>query len=158
MDHRLFEGLRVVDAASFIAGPVAATVLADFGADVIKVEAPGGDGIRRISTMPGMPQDAVDYASQVDNRTKRGLCLDLSTDQGREVMDRLLATADVMITNFVPRARARLGLGWDEVSARHPRLIYASMSAYGESGPEAQKTGFEVVSRKWWKFAGGAIS
>ena len=82
---------------------------------MIKVEAPGGDGCRAISTMPGNPVDPVHgYVWQVDNRSKRGLCLDLTTDDGRAVMDRLLDGADVLITNFLPRVRRKLGLTWQE--------------------------------------------
>ena len=145
-EQPLFHGLKVIDAASFIAGPVAATILADFGADVIKVESPGGDGIRTVGGMPGMPVDTNDYASQVDNRSKRNLCLDLRTDQGREVMDRLLADADVLITNFIPRVRKKLGLDYEDLAERYPRLIYASMTAYGETGPDAEKTGFDTTA------------
>ncbi|MEM7059778.1 MAG: CoA transferase [Pseudomonadota bacterium] len=146
MTERLFDGLKVIDAASFIAGPVAATVLADFGADVIKVESPTGDGIRMISKMPGMPVDNRDYASQVDNRSKRSICVDLSAPEGRAVLDRLLADADVLITNFIPRVREKLGLRYEDLAPKFPRLIYASMTAYGEEGPEAEKTGFDATA------------
>ena len=142
----LFEGLRVIDAASFIAAPVAGTILADFGADVIKVEVPAGDGYRRVHTMPGLPEDTVDYAWQVDNRSKRGIALDLSTEEGRAVMHRLLDGADVLITNFIPRVRRKLGLGYDDLKERYPRLIYASLSAYGEAGAEADRTGFDSTA------------
>jgi formyl-CoA transferase len=143
---RLLDGLKVIDAASFIAGPVAATVLADFGADVIKIEAPGGDGYRNIVNNAGMPAAELNYAWQVDNRSKRGLCLDLSTEAGQAILHRLLAGADVLVTNFLPRVRDKLGLGAEALLARYPRLIYASMSAYGESGPEVEKSGFDSTA------------
>lgn len=143
---RLFEGLRVVDAASFIAGPVAATVLADFGADVIKLEAPAGDRLRSVRAMPGMPVHETDYAWQVDNRSKRGLSLDLGRSEGRAVLDRLLGGTDVLITNFLPRIRRKLGLDHADLAPRFPRLIYASMSAYGEAGPEAEVPGFDSTA------------
>ncbi|MEM7190055.1 MAG: CoA transferase [Pseudomonadota bacterium] len=142
----LLKGLKVIDAASFIAAPVAATVMADFGADVIKVEAPGGDGFRDIYALPGMPIDSRNYAWDVDNRSKRGICIDLRSEQGRSVLDRLLEDADVLITNFVPRVREKLGLRYEDLADRFPRLIYASMSAYGEAGPEAEKTGFDSTA------------
>ena len=145
-DAPLLHGLKVIDAASFIAGPVAATVLADFGADVIKVEAPGGDGFRDIYALPGMPIDSRNYAWEVDNRSKRGICIDLRSDEGRAVLDRLLEDADVLVTNFVPRVRQKLGLTYEQIAPRFPRLVYASMSAYGESGPEAEKTGFDSTA------------
>lgn len=146
MTERLFDGLKVIDAASFIAGPVAATILADFGADVIKVESPAGDGVRTISKMPGMPVLDRDYSSQVTNRSKRSICLDLTVPEGRAVMDRLLADADILITNFLPRARAKLGLRYEDLAEKFPRLIYASMTGYGETGPDAEKTGFDATA------------
>lgn len=145
-DALLLDGLKVIDAASFIAGPVAATALADFGADVIKIEAPGGDGYRNIVNNAGMPADDVNYAWQVDNRSKRGLCLDLAADEGQAILHKLLADADVLVTNFLPRVRDKLGLGAEALMARYPRLIYASMSAYGETGEEAHKTGFDSTA------------
>ncbi|MEQ9642240.1 MAG: CoA transferase [Alphaproteobacteria bacterium] len=145
-DAMLLDGLKVIDAASFIAGPVAATVLADFGADVIKIEAPGGDGYRNIVNNAGMPAERVNYAWQVDNRSKRGICLDLAAEEGQAILHQLLAGADVLVTNFLPRVRDKLGLTADALLARYPRLIYASMSAYGEVGPEAHKTGFDSTA------------
>lgn len=120
--------------------------MADFGADVIKIEAPGGDSYRGVAHMPGLPVDDIDYGWQVDNRSKRSLCLDLAAGAGREVLHRLLARADVLITNFLPGVRAKLGLRHEELAERYPRLIFASMSAYGETGPEAEKSGFDTTA------------
>lgn len=142
----LLKGLRVLDIASFIAGPVAATVLADFGADVIKIEAPGGDGYRNIWCAPGMPVAERDYAWAVDNRSKRGLCLDLANPGGHEILEKLIADADVLVTNFPPKIRKKLKLDYESIKPLNRRLIYASFSAYGEEGPEAEKTGFDSTA------------
>jgi len=151
-DTPILQGLKVLDVASFIAGPAATTVMADHGADVIKIEAPGGDGYRNITSGPGMPQAKVDYHWMVDNRTKRGLQLDLRQDAAREVMLKLVADADVLVTNFVPRVRAQLGLRYADLKPINERLIYASMTAYGEDGPEAGRTGFD--STAYWARTG----
>ena len=121
-DAPILQGLKVLDVASFIAGPAATTVMADHGADVIKIEAPGGDGYRRITNSPGMPKARVAYHWMVDNRTKRGLQLDLRQAPARQVMVKLLACADVLVTNFVPR-RDRLTRGGSIEQYKHPCLI-----------------------------------
>ncbi len=126
--------------------------MADHGADVIKIEAPGGDGYRRITNSPGMPKARVAYHWMVDNRTKRGLQLDLRQAPARQVMVKLVAGADVLVTNFVPRVRAQLGLRYADLKAINDRLIYASMTAYGEDGPEAGRTGFD--STAYWARTG----
>jgi crotonobetainyl-CoA:carnitine CoA-transferase CaiB-like acyl-CoA transferase len=145
-------GIKVLDAASFIAGPVATTIMADFGAEVIKVEPPMGDGYRAISSVAGMPQAEEAYHWMVDNRSKRGLSLDLSTEAGREVLYRLAAEADVFVTNFMPSVREKLGLRYEDLAPLNPRLIYGSMSAYGENGPEAGTTGFDTTA--YWARSG----
>jgi formyl-CoA transferase len=137
-------GLRVLDVASFIAAPAAAVVMADFGADVIKVEPPDGDPLRRMGDGAGMPKCAVDYSWELDARNKRSIALDLKSAEGRAVLDRLIAGADVLITNFPFPVRARLRLRYDDVAPLNPRLIYASLSGYGEAGPEANQPGYDV--------------
>ena len=139
-------GIRVLDVASYIAAPVAATMLADFGADVIKIEPPGGDGYRNLHGLPGMPIGDRDYAWQVDNRSKRGICLDLGCPQGQQVLHRLLADADVLVTNFPAPVRQKLQLRHEDLAPLNPRLIYASLTAFGETGPEAAKTGFDSTA------------
>ena len=139
-------GIRVLDVASYIAAPVAATILADFGADVIKIEAPAGDGCRRLHTMPGMPASDRDYAWEVDNRSKRGLCLDLTHDEGRAILHKLVESADVFVTNLPGPARRKLGLTHADLAPLNRRLVYASLTAYGETGPEADTTGFDSTA------------
>lgn len=146
MTGRLFDGLKVIDCASFIAAPVAATILGEFGADVVKIEAPGGDPYRSLHRGPGMPDVDFDYAWFADNRSKRGLCLDLKQEMAQEVLHRMLRDTDVFITNFPFPVREKLKLRYEDLVGTKPDLIYASLTAYGEAGPEAAKTGFDSTA------------
>src|SRR3954454_14275915 len=133
----VFDGLKVIDCASFIAGPAAATVMSDFGAEVIKIEPPGmGDPYRRRGTpAPGRP--ALNPGFFFDARNKKSLALDLRTDAGREVLYRLVKDTDVFITNYPPPVRQRLKIAYADLAHLNERLIYASFTGYGEAGPEA---------------------
>jgi crotonobetainyl-CoA:carnitine CoA-transferase CaiB-like acyl-CoA transferase len=149
----IFSGLKVIDAASFIAAPAAATILADFGAEVIKLEPVGeGDAYRNTSFQPGMPKGETNFCWTVDGRNKRSLALDLKRPEAQEILHRLIAEADVFITNYPPPARRRLGIAYAQVSDINARLIYASLTAYGEAGAEADKPGFD--STAWWARSG----
>ena len=150
----VFAGLRVIDCASFIAAPAAATVMADFGADVIKIEPPGEGDLYRsmLTTLQGMPQTDINFPWELVSRSKRSLCLDLKAPEGREVLYRLVDGADVFITNLPLPARRRLGVAWEDLGPRNPRLVYGSFTAYGENGPEADKTGFD--STAYWARSG----
>jgi formyl-CoA transferase len=150
----LLEGLHVVDLASFIAGPAAATVLGDFGADVVKVEPPHvGDAYRSLSRVPPNPHvEGVNYPWQLDNRNKRGIALNLKSPGARPVLERLVRWADVLITNFPPRTRAKLGLEYDSLAPLNPRLIYADVTGFGEEGPDAHLPGFDVTA--YWARSG----
>jgi len=153
MTDSVFAGLRVIDCASFIAAPAAATVLGDFGADVVKIEPPGtGDPYRKLGDMPGQPASPHDYAWLLTGRNKRSLALDLKTEDGRAVLRRLASLADVFITNYPRPVRRRLGIAAEDLTALNPRLIYAAFSAYGETGEEAEKSGFD--STAWWARSG----
>ena len=153
MSEPLFAGLKVIDCATYIAAPTAATVLADFGADVIKIEAPGdGDPWHNLYTRPGLPQTPHNYPWLVDNRNKRGLALDLKNPDGRAVLERLIGQCDVFITNMPLPVRERLRIRFADFAEAHPRLIYASMTAYGEEGPESGKTGFDITA--YWGRSG----
>jgi len=145
-DEPLLAGLRVIDAASFIAGPVATTILADLGAEVIKIEPPDGDPYRHRTGGPGVAESPYNYRWIVDNRTKRGLALDLRQPAGRDVLHRLVRKADVFVTNTPLDSRQRLGVRWEDLAPLNPRLIYASLTAYGERGDEAPKTGFDATA------------
>jgi crotonobetainyl-CoA:carnitine CoA-transferase CaiB-like acyl-CoA transferase len=142
----LLAGLRVIDAASFIAGPVATTIMADLGADVIKLEPPEGDPYRHRQGGPGVPESPYNYRWIVDNRTKRGLALDLRQPVGQAVLHRLVERADVFVTNTPLDSRARLGVRWEDLAPLNPRLVYASMTAYGECGEEAPRSGFDATA------------
>jgi formyl-CoA transferase len=139
-------GIRILDVASFIAAPVAATVLGDYGADVIKVEPPGeGDPNRTIAVVAsGYPKSPVNYPWHLDSRGKRSLAIDLKNEQARAAFDRLIATADVLVTNYPLAARKRLRLDYEAVARINPRLIYASFTGYGEAGPDADQLGFDT--------------
>jgi crotonobetainyl-CoA:carnitine CoA-transferase CaiB-like acyl-CoA transferase len=146
----LFAGLKVIDCASWIAGPAAATMLSDFGADVIKIEPPGaGDPWRASTPVPGKKTD---YYWQLTSRNKRSLALDLKHSDGQAVLHRLVSEADVFITNFPLPVRDRLRLSDADLMPLNPRLIYASFTAYGEKGEEAAKTGFD--STAYWARTG----
>jgi crotonobetainyl-CoA:carnitine CoA-transferase CaiB-like acyl-CoA transferase len=153
MQQSILSGLKVIDCASFIAAPAAATILSDFGADVIKIEPPGeGDPYRKLSSMPGYPQSAHNYCWLLESRNKRSLALDLSKADGRSVLHRLLAETDIFITNYPFPVRKRLGIGYDALAPLNPRMIYASFSGYGEVGDEANKPGFD--SNAYWARSG----
>jgi crotonobetainyl-CoA:carnitine CoA-transferase CaiB-like acyl-CoA transferase len=145
-----FQGLKVIDCASFIAAPVAATLLADLGADVIKVEPPAGDPhrdlFRRVGCLPDAQQADDNFIWDLNSRHKRSLVLDLKQPAGQAVLHRLAAQADVFITNLPLPVRARLGMAAPTLLALNPRLVVASMTAYGETGPEASKSGFDVTA------------
>ena len=153
MEKGIFEGLKVLDCASFIAAPAAATVLSDFGADVIKIEPPGsGDPYRNLPNLPGYPASEHNFAWLLESRNKRSLALDLSTAEGQSVLHRLAADADVFITNYPPAVRERLGITYDHLAPQNTRLIYASFTGYGEKGEEANKPGFD--SNAYWARSG----
>jgi crotonobetainyl-CoA:carnitine CoA-transferase CaiB-like acyl-CoA transferase len=150
---KIFEGLKVIDCGSFIAAPTAATLLADFGADVIKIEPPGaGDAFRMVPKLPGMPQSHHPYGWLLDNRSKRGLALDLAKREGQAALHRLVANADVFITNYPLVVRRKLAIDHGRLALMNERLIYASFTGYGETGAEAGKPGFDVTA--YWARSG----
>jgi formyl-CoA transferase len=154
MDEKgIFDGLKVLDCASFIAAPAAATVLSDFGADVIKIEPPGsGDPYRNLPNLPGYPVSEHNYAWMLEARNKKSLALDLTKPEAQAVLHRLVAEADVFITNFPPVVREKLGVTYATLAPLNARLIYASFTGYGEKGEEANKPGFD--SNAYWARSG----
>jgi crotonobetainyl-CoA:carnitine CoA-transferase CaiB-like acyl-CoA transferase len=153
MGSLIFEGLKVIDCASFIAAPAAATMLSDFGATVIKIEPPGvGDPFRTIAELPGNPKSKHNYAWMLEARNKRSLALDLGTAEGQAVLRHLLVDTDVFITNFPQAVRRRLRITYEDLGPVNARLIYASFSGYGETGAESNKPGFD--SNAWWARSG----
>jgi formyl-CoA transferase len=153
MDEGIFDGLKVLDCASFIAAPAAATVLSDFGADVIKIEPPGsGDPYRNLPNLPGYPQSEHNFAWLLEARNKKSIALDLTKPDAQAVLYRLVAEADVFITNMPPSVREKLGITYDRLAHLNERLIYASFTGYGEKGEEANKPGFD--SNAYWARSG----
>jgi crotonobetainyl-CoA:carnitine CoA-transferase CaiB-like acyl-CoA transferase len=153
MSQGIFNGLKVLDCASFIAGPAAGTILSDFGADVIKIEPPGkGDPHRFLYALEPNPRNKRNYFWQLDNRNKRGLALNLKSPAAIEIMKKLLSTADVFIINYPPHVRQALGLTYENIRVLNPRIIYADISGYGEKGPEADKPGFDLTA--YWARTG----
>jgi formyl-CoA transferase len=153
MSGRVFDGLKVIDCASFIAGPAAATVMSDFGAEVVKIEPPGaGDPYRRRAQPPIGPGLKENPGFVLDGRNKRSLALDLRVPEGQAVLHQLVVTADVFITNYPPPVRRRLGITYQDLAPLNQRLIYASFTGYGETGPESDKPGFDATA--WWARSG----
>src|SRR5258708_31848459 len=146
MSH-LLSGLLVIDCGTYIAAPAAAVILSDFGAEVIKIERPpAGDPYRLLSGLPGMPVSAIDYCWLLDSRNKKSLALDLSDSGGREALLKLVALADVFITNYQPQLVRNFRLGFEEPHALNPRLIYAQITGYGGNGYEAGKPRYETTA------------
>lgn len=140
-------GLRVLDVGTYIAAPVATTVLGDYGAEVIKVEQPGaGDPNRIIQASHAYPKCAVNYPWEMDGRNKRSIALDIVRAEGRDALEALIARADVLVTNFPLRLRERMRLRWDDLREAHPRLVYASLTGFGEAGPERDQPGFDSTA------------
>ena len=134
-------GIKIIDLSSVISGPVATVLLADQGADVIKVEAPQGDIIRRM----GLGKNNLSPGFVSANRGKRSICIDLKEPAGVAIVKKLIADADVFIQNFRPGAIERMGLSYDVISALNPRLLYVSVSGFGETGPYAHKRVYDPV-------------
>src|SRR5712664_3094768 len=151
-EGNIFSGLKVVDLASFIAGPGAATILSDFGADVVKVEPPGGELWRIGQKIPPQPHSEEAYPFQLANRNKRGVALNLKAASAQQVLERLAKWADVFIVNTPHPARKKLKLEYDDVTQWNPRLIYADLTGFGEKGPDAALPGFDLTA--FWARSG----
>src|SRR6266550_8405967 len=149
----ILSGLRVIDCGTYIAGPAAAVILSDFGAEVIKVERPpAGDPFRMLWRTPGLPAASVNYCWVLDSRNKKSLALDLGDAAGRDALLKLVATADIFVTNYQPQLFRSFRLGFDELRTLNPRLIYAHVTGYGEIGPEAEKPGYDMTA--YWARSG----
>ena len=148
-------GVRVVELGVWVAGPGAGGILADWGADVVKIEPPEGDPCRTFLNVLGgdLPSNPV---FELDNRGKRAIALDLSSVRGLDLAHQLVAGANVFLTNLRPAALERIGLGPDEVHERHPGLVYAIITGYGLEGPDADRGAYDVAA--FWARAGIAES
>ncbi|HLI05397.1 MAG TPA: CoA transferase [Ktedonobacteraceae bacterium] len=139
------EGVRVLDMTQIMAGPFCAMLLADLGAEVIKIENPrGGDDSRRMAPPYYNGESAAFLAV---NRNKYGLALDIRTERGQELLWKLIDAADVLIENFRPGTMDRLGFGYEQAHARNPRLVYCSISGFGHTGPYSERGGFDLVAQ-----------
>jgi crotonobetainyl-CoA:carnitine CoA-transferase CaiB-like acyl-CoA transferase len=145
------EGVRIVELGVWVAGPAAGGILADWGADVIKIEPPTGDPARMFGRMLGI-EDGMSPPFEMDNRGKRSVVLDLTTDDGRASAFELLSGTDVFLTNVRPAALRRAGLDFETVAARNPRLVYGLITGYGERGPDADRAAYDVAA--FWARAG----
>src|SRR4051812_12730789 len=150
--ENIFTGLKVVDLASFIAGPSAAVILSDFGAEVIKVEPPGGEIWRHGQDIPPQPFAKDPYPWHLANRNKRGMAIDLKSPAAQQILEKLVKWADVLIVNTPHPARKRLKLEYEDVAKWNPRLIYADVTGFGEKGPDAELPGFDITS--YWARSG----
>jgi crotonobetainyl-CoA:carnitine CoA-transferase CaiB-like acyl-CoA transferase len=156
MSYDLLDGIRVVEVSMYAFAPSCAAVLADWGADVVKVEPPSGDPARLFNLILGGGPDDVNPVFELDNRGKRAVVLDLGSEQGREVLERLLAGADVLVSNMRPAALERLGLGPERVLENHPRLVYGIITGFGMEGPDAARAAYDIAA--FWARAGIAES
>ena len=143
----MLEGLKVIDAASFLAAPGAATIMADYGADVIKVESPAGDGYRLLH---GIYHH--DYNWHLTSRNKRDIALDITTEEGRDVFLKLIDDADVLLVNFREDQIKKYGIEYEELKKRNPGLIYAQLTGFGNVGPDRFRRGYDVTG--WWARTG----
>jgi crotonobetainyl-CoA:carnitine CoA-transferase CaiB-like acyl-CoA transferase len=139
---KVLEGIRVIDVSRVLAGPYCAQMLADFGASVIKVEAPEGDENRK--WLPILPSGHSGNFASV-NRGKRSIVLNLKRPAARDVLRKLAASADVLLHSFLPDTAARLGIGYDDLREINPRLVFCSISGYGAYGPLAEKRGYDLM-------------
>ena len=145
------DGVRVVEIGVWVAGPAAGGILADWGADVVKIEPPTGDPARTFQRMLGgdMPNNPI---FELDNRSKQSIVLDLRTQAGRDIALELIDGADVFLSNIRPNALDRIGLGYDALAARNPRLIYAIVTGYGLEGPDANRAAYDIAA--FWARSG----
>src|SRR2546428_11614161 len=139
------EGMRVLELTQIMAGPFCTMLLADLGAEVIKIESPrGGDDSRRMAP-PYYDGESAAFMSM--NRNKYGVAVDIRTLPGKQLLWRLIETADVLVENFRPGTMARLGFGFEEVHASYPQLVYCSISGFGQTGPYRERGGFDLVAQ-----------
>ena len=151
----LLEGLKVIDAGSFIAGPVSTTILSDFGAEVIKIEPPKvGDSLRHLiaRTKRVNPVSDKDYCWHLTSRNKKSLALNLGDPKGQKILRELVKISDVFVTNMPQRIRDKLKINASDLLPLNKRLIYGSLTGYGEDGPDSHRTAFDTMA--WWARSG----
>ena len=144
------DGLKVLDLGSYVAGPATATVMSDFGADVVKVEPLAGDPYRNL--LAGVLAEYPNFFWDQDSRNKRSLAIDFTKPAGREAIERLIRRSDVVITNYRPALLSRLGLTYEDVRALREDVIYGQVNSYGLVGPDSDRSGFDATA--WWARSG----
>jgi formyl-CoA transferase len=151
--NAVLDGLRVVEVATFVFGPAAATVLSDFGADVVKIEHPvTGDPYRYLRELPPLPRCEQNYCWLLDGRNKRSVAADLKSEAGRRIVLELVRGADVFLTNYHPSVLADLRLRYEDLEGENERLVYAHATGYGEDGHEVERPGYDATA--WWARSG----
>ena len=154
-ENLLLKGIKVIDAASFIAGPASTTILSDFGAEVIKIEPPKiGDSLRHLimRTRRVNPQSERDYCWHLTSRNKKSLALDLNSEKGQEILRELVKDSDVFVTNMPEKTRQKLKIRAVDLLPMNDRLVYGSLTGYGEDGEDSHRTAFDVLA--WWARSG----
>lgn len=154
-ENLLLKGIKVIDAASFIAGPASTTILSDFGAEVIKIEPPKiGDSLRHLimRTRRVNPQSERDYCWHLTSRNKKSLALDLNSEKGQEILRELIKDSDVFVTNMPEKTRQKLKIRAEDLLPMNSRLVYGSLTGYGEDGEDSHRTAFDVLA--WWARSG----
>ena len=150
-DH-LLEGIKVIDAASFIAGPSAATIMSDYGAEVIKIEPQSGDSLRNLITNGRMPVGPENYCWELTSRNKKSISLNLKDVKAQNILLDLVKEADVFITNMPFPIRKKLKITAEDIMPHNESIIYASLTGYGEVGPDADRTAYDSMA--WWARSG----
>jgi crotonobetainyl-CoA:carnitine CoA-transferase CaiB-like acyl-CoA transferase len=150
-------GIRVIDCGTYVAGPASATIMSDFGADVIKIERPGGGDLWRLfSRLPGTAHAELDWCWVLTNRNKRSVAIDLGKPAGRDALIRLVKTADVFVTNYQRQLLQKFSLNYEDLSAVNPRLIYAHLTGYGDAGEDCDDPAFDALA--YWARSGLMMS
>ncbi len=150
-DH-LLEGIKVIDAASFIAGPSAATIMSDYGAEVIKIEPQSGDSLRNLIRNGRMPIGPENYCWELTSRNKKSISLNLKDVKAQNILLDLVREADVFITNMPFPIRKKLKITAEDIMPHNERIVYASLTGYGEVGPDADRTAYDSMA--WWARSG----
>lgn len=157
MHDGILSGLRVIDCGTYIAGPASATVLSDFGAEVFKIERPGGgDLFRNYALLPGTAKSELNYCWILTGRNRKSVALDLTKPEGRDVLIRLVKSADVFVTNYQRELLKKFRLTWDDLGPLNDRLIYAHLTGYGDEGDDADLPAFDAFA--YWARSGLMMS